>query len=184
MALRFKNILFFIFIQWTAISPSYSACFDHLKEDFSQPSLAVETGTIDTYHSENEFAVYDDKNVYQFSGELSEDGRLKIFAHLVYPDHKKRSHMKGHELYKHMMEHLGVSRIKVIEGEWVEGTNFDQFLVFIKNNPNKSMEEAAASTWSGKQAAIYGFTKVQNVRVKKGSGGQIISINAQFARPN
>jgi hypothetical protein len=66
------------------------------------------------------------------------------------------SPVSGSQMFKEMMEHFG-SNVKSIKGNWTYGDN----LATVNNLTKIGMplENAVLETWTGKQAALYGYTK-------------------------
>ena len=66
---------------------------------------------------------------------------------------------KGKDLFKGMIDDMGVENIKAIEGNWLYGSNLEAFR---KSMAAKLTPEAAAQgTWTGEMARRHGFTKVE-----------------------
>ena len=82
-----------------------------------------------------------------------------MWVQLEVPAKGYRSSLKGHELYKEMMEHFGKSNINRIESVWKDQKNFTQFFKNVETGMGES--EAALHTWSGRQAQRYGFSEAQ-----------------------
>jgi hypothetical protein len=102
---------------------------------------------------------YEDKTYgFKFVAELENDGTLFLDTELVNNRLGIRSHMHGRDLYEQMIQHFGLQRITGIRALWSGGTNFSQFHGNLRNRMN--VEDAALNTWSGRQAARYGFTKL------------------------
>jgi hypothetical protein len=102
---------------------------------------------------------YEDKTYgFKFVAVLENDGTLFLDTELVNPRLGIRSHMHGGNLYAQMMQHFGAQKITGIRDIWSGGTNFSQFHRNLRNR--MSIEDAAYNTWSGRQAARYGFTKL------------------------
>ena len=121
-----------------------------------------------TVRGEKEFLIklghkfsYEDKTYgFKFVAELENDGTLFLDAELVNTRLGIRSHMHGGDLYAQMIQHFGVQNITAIRDVWSGGTNFSQFHSNLKSR--MTIEEAALNTWSGRQAARYGFTKIES----------------------
>lgn len=118
---------------------------------------------------------YEDKTYgFKFEAILDKDGELFIDTELVKPQLGIRSHMHGSYLYSQMIQHFGLERIKAIRDVWGGGTNFTQLYTNLRNG--MSPEDAAFQTWSGRQAALYGFTKIESfefVKVQESEFGDI-----------
>ncbi len=108
----------------------------------------------------HKFAFTDKTNGFKFVAELEDDGILFLDAELVNTKLGIRSHIHGGDLYAQMIQHFGLKNITAIQDIWSRGTNFGQFHANLRDR--MSVEEAAFSTWSGRQAARYGFTKIES----------------------
>jgi hypothetical protein len=108
----------------------------------------------------HKFSYLDKEYDFEFTAELDNHGVLALNVQLINKRLGIRSYQHGPDLYAQMIEHFGLENINAIEGVWGGGTNFDQF----NGNLRRGMgvEEAAANTWSGRQAARYGFTKIKS----------------------
>lgn len=142
--------------------------------------LHVEYGTEYTQHSENRFFVGVLGTSYEFEGVLSRTGRLTLYAYLTSPETGLRSHLNGPELFQRVIEHFGAERIRVISGYWTSGTNYSKYYEGMK--AGLTPKEAAAQTWTGKQAARFGFTKVRSVTEKYDVTLDSVSVFADFVR--
>ncbi len=120
------------------------------------------------------FAFFDKSNDLKFEAEIDKNGVVSLDVELVDKDRGIRSHMHGGQLYAQMIQHFGLENIKAISGVWSGGTNFEQFYSNLRNQ--MSVEKAAFSTWSGRQAARYGFTKIASyefIKVQESEYGDI-----------
>jgi len=122
-----------------------------------QNLLQVQQGAVRRHIGPEIFAVEVPKYNYSFQGSLNDEGTLSISAFLSFSEFGVRSHLRGDDLYRKMIEHFGVEKIKKIKGVWFDGTNYDRFFELLKAGHSK--EEAALGTWSGRQAQKYGFNK-------------------------
>lgn len=120
------------------------------------------------------FAFFDKTNDLKFEAEIDKDGVVSLDVELIDKDRGIRSHMHGGELYAQMIQHFGPENIKAISGFWGRGTNFTQFYSNLRVGMN--VEDAAFQTWSGRQAALYGFTKIESyefIKVQESEFGDI-----------
>ena len=84
-----------------------------------------------------------------------------------------------------MMDKFSGYDLKVIQGQWSDGDNFNQYLANL-DQPQTTPEQAARDTWSGKQASIYGYTEVTVVSDDfhdDGTGKDIRIISIEFRKP-
>ena len=89
-----------------------------------------------------------------------------------------RSELRGGFIFETVMDHFG-DRVRAIGGHWVFGDNLAKFNKL--KDEGLSDEAAAAGTWTGGQAAIYGFTRVARV-VKNGEPGNWTYVDVVFER--
>lgn len=165
-----------------AFSLAALLCF-HSIPAFSQGChqfLEVQTSLVKSLKTDSMFMVEVPQLAYSFEATLNEDGVLHIAAFLSYPDLGVRSHLRGSDLYKEMIEHFGLARIKKIRGTWLDGTNYEQF--FDKLDEGYSEEEAALATWSGRQAQKFGFTRVESVEVEESTTLKLTTVKVSFVR--
>lgn len=127
------------------------------------------------------FVRKDVTNDFFFSARLSEKKVLTFSTVLKLFELPVRSGLYGPRLFREMMEHFGPQNVEVIVGRWVDGTNLDNYNSAIKSGLKTT--EAAQQTWTGRQAALYGFNKVRSVIEEKHPiTGRQISIVVEFVR--
>lgn len=164
-----KFCLLFVFFTLSVSAQAQIQCFDLFN-------------IYKTVRGEKEFIVkvghkfsYEDKTYgFKFIAELENDGTLFLDTELVNTRLGIRSHMHGGDLYAQMMQHFGVQNITAIRDVWSGGTNFSQFHQNLRNR--MSIEDAAFNTWSGRQAARYGFTRLATyefIKVQESEFGDI-----------
>ena len=146
--------------------------------EFVRPLTEVQ-GEVHFEKSSTVFAMRDLDFGFSFRGTLAY-GRLEITATLENELKGIRSSQHGADLYRQMIQHFGVKNIKTIAGIWTAGTNHQQYSNFIRKGLEP--EEAAAQTWSGVQAAKYGFSLVTLAIGGTWSSGKKY-ILAEFERP-
>jgi hypothetical protein len=89
------------------------------------------------------------------------------------------SPLSGRQMFDMAMSHFG-DRVRGIEGNWFHGTNLDRFNTLTAGGT--PLSAAAAQTWTGTQAARYGFTAVASVQTR-GPAGAFEAVTALFRRP-
>ena len=77
-----------------------------------------------------------------------------------------------------MMEHFEPRKVKAIDALWSGGKNRTEFNNLTANNVSK--EIAAANTWTGQQAARYGY-KVTDVKAF-GTKGRFSRVDVIFEK--
>lgn len=115
-----------------------------------------------------------------FEGHL-QNRVLEITALLSLPESNIRSQLRGDLLYQRMITYFGREHVDKIVGNWFSGTNYDQFFNNLKNNA--TLEDAALYTWSGRQAAKYGYTVVERVELGVDFKTGKPSVTVIFQRP-
>ncbi|MEU0741177.1 ALF repeat-containing protein, partial [Streptomyces sp. NPDC006134] len=90
---------------------------------------------------------------------------------------------KGYQMFDDVMAHFGAENLRRIESKWVPAmpTNLNEFNKLIRGG--KSLEEAAAATFTGRNAARYGFTKIRIVEAE-GEPGHYTNVRVDFDRPD
>ena len=96
------------------------------------------------------------------------NGVVKFNIQAVHPDDGTRRTVHGRVLFDLMMRHFGAG-VNGVRGFWMDGTNFEQFNRGIA--AGLTVEAAAAATWTGEQAARFGFTRVDRGQLLGWSGG-------------
>ncbi len=173
-----KSLLLFLFFTGLSSAHAQQSCLDIFQK---KTALEIEYGHTYEKKTHNRFTVVVVNKGYGFEAFLSPSGRVSIMAYLTAPERGMRSHLRGSDLFKDMIEHFGLHRISVISGIWNEGTNYDIFNTAVANG--YSHKKAAAQTWTAQQAAIYGFSKVRSVRIKNNAEDGTPTVIVDFVRP-
>ncbi len=138
----------------------------------------------------HKFFYFDKTYNFKFEAELDRDGFIFIDVELTNSSRSIRSTQHGGLLFKEMIQHFGLKNINGIYDIWGKGTNLSQLNANLRNR--MSVEDAAFNTWSGRQAALYGFTKIETyefIKVQESEWGDIpypINLrpfNVVFVRP-
>jgi hypothetical protein len=90
------------------------------------------------------FAGVGEDRILSFNLSLKENGERSVY-------------FRGKRVYEMMMKHFD-GKFDYISGSWHKGDNLDEFNRNIFNG--MSITKAALNTWSGRQAASRGYTKV------------------------
>lgn len=150
--------------------------------DIFATELRIEYGEVERYADfENFGAQVLPSGAYSFQASLNREGTLNISAFLAFPEFGVRSHLKGSELYAEMMHHFGRDRIQRIEGKWLDGSNHTQYFAGIARG--LTPEQAAIATWSGQQAARYGYSRVELVEAQYNTLFKNHVVTVIFAKP-
>jgi hypothetical protein len=107
------------------------------------------------------------KGIY---GDLNDEGMIEFFI-----EAGPQANPRGHVLFKEMINHFG-DTAKGVVGSWTYGDNLAAFNRLTAQG--LSLEEAAAQTWTGMQAATNGFTKVEVIA--EGAPGAYTRVLAKF----
>ncbi len=107
----------------------------------------------------------------------AQDGVLEIAVE------RNDSTTRGYQMFDDVMSHFGAENIQKIEGKWVPAmpTNLNKFNQLIREG--MTVEEAAAQTFTGRNAARYGFTKISKVTLE-GEPGNYKNVRIDFERPS
>lgn len=124
------------------------------------------------------FVRKDVTNHFFFSAKLSEEGVLTFSTILRMFELPVRSGLYGPRLFREMMEHFGAQNVDVIVGRWVDGTNLNLYSQALQKGSTR--EEAALLTWTGQQAAQYGFNKIRSLSDVGRPGQKTVVV--EFAR--
>ena len=93
-------------------------------------------------------------------------------------DGSRSAVLRGEEQFDLIMRHFGGSATSV-RGAWAYGTNLEKFNMLVREG--KSVQDAARGTWTGEQAARFGFTQV-TVRAIEGPQGMHTAVSVLFHR--
>jgi len=107
------------------------------------------------------------------------DGVLRYKVDARDPDDGSRGYVRGKVLCDLMLSHYG-NRVVMIAGFWVKGDNLRLFNQHTALGLTKV--EAASKTWTGIQAARYGFTVVK-VDESIGGDGAYGWVRVFYTRP-
>lgn len=86
---------------------------------------------------------------------------------------------EGHILFKLFLDYFG-PRVKSVLGDWEN--NSDNLNRFNELSREHDLTEAASLTWTGRQAALYGFTEVK-ILDARGERGAYSDVVVEFRKP-
>ena len=109
------------------------------------------------------------KGIY---GDLSNEDMIEFFI-----EAGPQANPRGNVLFKEMINHFG-DTAKGVVGSWTYADNLAAFNRLTAQG--MSLEEAAAQTWTGMQAARNGFTNVEVIA--EGAPGAYTRVLAKFTR--
>lgn len=109
------------------------------------------------------------KGIY---ADLNNEGMIEFFI-----EAGPLANPRGNVLFKEMIKHFG-DTAKGVVGSWTHGDNLSAFNRLTAQGV--SLEEAAFQTWTGRQAARNGFTKVEVIA--DGAPGAFTRVLAKFTR--
>lgn len=120
--------------------------------------------------------------------EVSFEGHLNLISqtlfmsgYLSFPEKGFRSSLSGSQIYTNIVNYFGLMNIKRIHDKWFDGDNLEVYLEGVASG--LSREEAVRRTWSAKQAAKHGFTKIESVTEKNHAVLGHLSVDVLFVRP-
>jgi hypothetical protein len=158
----------------TQVTDSGVTLFKYSKADIYERGLVRAT--------RNTF-IWNDPEKWNFSltGTL-EDNVLEFVIRMEHPTGSFRSSASGHKLMQMMIDHFGTQRIRVIRGNWSEGTNHKQYWDAVTRDDNPlSPEKAALQTWTGKIASSYGYKLARVKDANKLIHGNAVTVD--FHKP-
>lgn len=145
---------------WEATPPTCT----HFLNGQKYPRATVIKAEESFIKSPTEYRYYDTTYDFHFIAILTK-GELTLDILLVDPVRKIRSQYSGADLYQKAIEHFGAYNIQRISGLWDGGDNYEKFVEL--KNKGYSDEDAALNTWSGQQAAKYGFIQIESIKYNK-----------------
>ncbi len=183
------NKLFLTFIISSFLSSAFTKvdldCLENFHKKYLNQQLSLETSDsskVFIKKSENYISYIDaDAPVFQAIGELQKDGSLDLIFLLKDKENIHSKNLRGQEMFANIIEYFGPEKIKKINGFWIKGDNLNAFNTSLKNG--LTFEEAAKQTWTGKQAAKYGYTEAIIKYTEKNRDGQYIKVKVQFEKP-
>ncbi|MQS06854.1 hypothetical protein FNX48_006600, partial [Streptomyces sp. IF17] len=101
---------------------------------------------------ESTYSISHDASGSGVIADLSSDGILTMMMH---NNPGSGSPLRGKQMFDEVMGHFG-GRVRGIQGIWVYGDNLGGFNEAVRGG--SSLVAAARNTWTGRQAARYGFT--------------------------
>lgn len=117
---------------------------------------------------------------FELYAELNRSNKLFISLITMDAAHGVRSATRGSELYAQMMEHFGPENIVSVLGNFYYGSNHEAY--FSYKAQGYSQKEAAMMTWSGRQAAKYGFTRAMSVTETWSESEGYSGVEVEFGR--
>lgn len=162
---------------WIASIPAY-ADGDCAAVLVNGVKYQVIPGSFEVTKGPKRIILEDVDNGFEVSAVL-ENRNLEIVIELVNHRQRQRSELRGSQAYAQVIEHFGLQNISVIEGIWVNGDNLKSYRQ--GRRTGLSRKDAAKATWSGIQAAKYGFSEVRTVIDKQDRSASMVRV--EFVRP-
>lgn len=119
---------------------------------------------------------------FRVEGILESSGTLSLSFQLRDIEGNRSVFLSGKEEFQRIMEHFG-KRVKRIQGTWLYGDNLAEFNRLVGPPHGLDVFEAAAQTWTGKNAAKYGYTEVKILKLTKSIRGDYNSVKVIFEKP-
>jgi hypothetical protein len=95
-------------------------------------------------------------------------------------DGTRNPDLRGQDQFNKILDHFGRDNVDAIKGNWQYDTNLNGFNDGIAQG--MTPEQAAANTWTGKQAAAAGFTNVEIEQGHMNPDGTYSQVKARFTR--
>lgn len=137
------------------------------------PVLVHNSSCVEISASENSYSLSHRESGSGIIADLDERGNLTLMI-----ERQEGSPLSGSQMLANVMEHFG-DRVQSIQGYWVYGDNLAGFNKAVR--AGQSLESAAAGTWTGRQAARYGFNNVTILVADAGESG-FTRVSALFTR--
>ncbi|MEU0086823.1 polymorphic toxin-type HINT domain-containing protein [Streptomyces sp. NPDC006274] len=126
--------------------------------------------------NESTYSISHDASGSGVIADLDSDGILTMMMH-NNPD--KGSPLRGKAMFDEVMGHFG-DRVQGVQGIWVYGDNLGGFNGAVRGGA--SLVSAAKGTWTGRQAARYGFTRARIDEAVPRLDGDFQQVLATFRR--
>ena len=130
--------------------------------------------------TEEAYRVFDASDIrWQAMGDIGADGMLNITLRTRLEDGTRSSALRGAEQFQAIIQHFA-GRCQGIRGSWTYGDHLEAF-----NHATAAgmlPEEAALTTWTGKQAAQADYTRVI-ILLLSGLPGEYTAVKVNFVRP-
>jgi len=133
---------------------------------------------IDSSTTTDRYAVYDSMHRRLQAFAVIDNGELAITLRTRLEDGTRSPLLRGSEQFERILAHFS-GKFLGIQGSWSFGDNLAAFNHAIAQG--SSIADAALQTWTGKQAAVAGYTRVV-VRSLKGSPGAYTKVKVTFLR--
>ncbi|MEG3632018.1 ricin-type beta-trefoil lectin domain protein [Streptomyces poriticola] len=126
--------------------------------------------------NESTYSISHDASGSGVIADLDSDGILTMMMH-NNPD--RGSPLRGKAMFDEVMGHFG-DRVQGVQGIWVYGDNLGGFNEAVRGGA--SLVSAAKGTWTGRQAARYGFTRARIDEAVPRLDGDFQQVLATFRR--
>ncbi|MCW3844736.1 HINT domain-containing protein [Micromonospora yasonensis] len=130
-------------------------------------------GCVEVTANDNSYSISHAKSGSGVIADLDSDGIITLMM-----QRNGGSPMSGREMFDRVMAHFG-DRVNGIQGYWVYGDNLAAFNAAVRNGD--PLRSAARGTWTGRQAARYGFTRVKILIADENLDG-FTKVSAMFRR--
>ena len=118
---------------------------------------------------------------YYFAEAKLTDGILRMSIYMKSEiDGRRMPGLRGSQVFAQFMDYFG-SDVRAILGDWMEGDNLDTINRFTSLPTGLKVAAAARRTWTAKQAARFGFTKIKVLRAE-GRPGAYHDVQVLFSK--
>ena len=118
--------------------------------------------------TDDRYTVYDSSNArFQATGDIGLDGMLNLTIRTRLGDGMRSTVVRGAEQFQKIVRHF-VGRFRGLRGNWKYEDNLAAFNQAIGNG--MTLEQAAMHTWTGQQALIAGYPRVEFIELAGQSG--------------
>ena len=147
----------------------------------TNPGRKVETGLIDESVPGEVYLVRDPANPrFAARGSVNPRGQLEIDMRTEIEGGPKSTLLKGSEQFKKILGFFS-GQFSSIKGNWQFGSNL-RTVNTLTAGSKMSVEEAAAQTWTGEQAAAAGYKKVTLLGPPEGTPGNYTTVKVLFEK--
>ena len=130
-------------------------------------------GCLEVTANEKSYSISHGESGSGVIADLDDDGILTLMM-----QRNQGSPISGREMFDRVMEHFG-DRVNGVQGYWVYGDNLAAFNAAVRGGD--PLRSAARGTWTGRQAARYGFTRVKILVADENLDG-FTRVSAMFRR--
>jgi hypothetical protein len=124
------------------------------------PPRAADPRVVDASTPDRYFVSDATNSELRATAAIDGQGVVSLDFEMVLPNGTRSTVLRGREQFDRVMEHFR-GRVNAVQGYWVYGDNLAAINRLTRPPHNLTLEQAAARTWTGEQAARHGFTRVR-----------------------